>query len=92
MCFKIKVCRCLVKYGFYAYTFIRQNFTKGVFCMNKKIDIEDIAFKLQMLLETFIAIEEGVESTRSELPRHYLYMPVVELKRISDEMNKMFLE
>lgn len=60
--------------------------------MSKNLNLEEAVFKLQMLTETFMVLEEAVEYSESELPRHYLYTPVSELKKISDEMNEIFLK
>ena len=54
--------------------------------MSKKIELDDTMFRLEMLTETFIALEEATEHSENELPKHFLYLPVTELKKICDKM------
>ena len=57
----------------------------------KNSNFEDAVLKLGLLTETFIALEEAVEYTQSELPKHYLFVPVSELKAVSDRLNQILL-
>lgn len=59
--------------------------------MIKKSDIEESVFRLQMLTETFVVLEEAVEYTESELPRGFLHHPVKELRGISDMLKENLL-
>ena len=44
--------------------------------MSKNIELDDAIFRLEMLTETFIALEEATEHSENELPKHFLYFPV----------------
>ena len=57
----------------------------------KKSNFEDAVLKLGLLTETFIALEEAVEYTQSELPRGFLYHPVKELQCISDKLKESLI-
>ena len=54
--------------------------------MSKNIELDDAIFRLEMLTETFIALEEATEHSENELPKHFLYFPVAELKNICCKM------
>lgn len=57
--------------------------------MSKKIELDDAIFRLEMLTETFMALEQAVENSESELPIHFLFSPIRELKKISNELNNI---
>lgn len=59
--------------------------------MSKRIDLEDAVFRLEMLTDTLIALEEAVESSENELPRGFLYLPVKELQCINDKLKENLL-
>lgn len=60
--------------------------------MSKNLNLEDAVFELQMLTETFIVLEEAVEYSESELPEHYLFIPVRELKSLCDKFHNILFE
>lgn len=53
------------------------------------VDLDNAVTRLELINDTFVAIDEAMRTGESELPRGALYMPCATLRELSGELEQI---